>query len=63
MASKPAFFPILPFLLLIEIIRAAVYKRFKIEDYKVPFLIFVFNRFIGRFISIAAISFCIGGIE
>ncbi|MEO8171616.1 MAG: sterol desaturase family protein [Sediminibacterium sp.] len=60
---KACIFPILPFLLLIEIIRAVVYKRFKIEDYKVPFFIFVFNRFIGRFISIAAISFCIGALS
>jgi sterol desaturase/sphingolipid hydroxylase (fatty acid hydroxylase superfamily) len=52
--------PILPFLLLFEILRAVFYKRFKIDDYKVPFFIFVFNRFIGRFISIAALSFCIG---
>ena len=55
--------PVLPFLLLIEIIRALVYKKFKIEDYKVPFLIFVFNRFVSRFISIAAISFCIAVLE
>ncbi|MEO7529957.1 MAG: sterol desaturase family protein [Sediminibacterium sp.] len=57
---RACIYPIIPFLLLIEIIRALVYKRFKIEDYKVPFLIFVCNRFIGRFISIAAISFLIG---
>ncbi|HMG66981.1 MAG TPA: sterol desaturase family protein, partial [Chitinophagaceae bacterium] len=52
--------PILPLLLVIEIIRALVYKKFRIEDYKVPFLIFVFNRFISRFLSIAAVAFCIG---
>ena len=51
--------PILPLLLLIELIRAVLYKRFKIEDYKTPFLIFIVNRFVSRFISIAAISFCI----
>lgn len=55
--------PVVPFLLFIEIVRAAVYKRFKIEDYKMPFLIFVLNRFISRFISIAAIAFCIGFFE
>jgi sterol desaturase/sphingolipid hydroxylase (fatty acid hydroxylase superfamily) len=52
--------PVIPLLLLIEIIRAVVYKKFRIEEYKVPFLIFVFNRFISRFLSIAAIAFCIG---
>ena len=52
--------PVMPLLLLIEIIRAVVYKKFRIEEYKVPFLIFVFNRFVSRFLSIAAIAFCIG---
>jgi len=55
--------PIIPFLLLIEIIRAAFYKRFKIDDYKIPFLVFVLNRVISRFISIAAVAFCIGLLE
>ncbi|MCH5719588.1 sterol desaturase family protein [Niabella hibiscisoli] len=56
-------YPIIPLLLLIEIIRAIVYKRFKIEDYKLSFLVFVLNRFISRFISIAAVGFCIGIFE
>ncbi|MGE9313184.1 sterol desaturase family protein [Niabella sp. CJ426] len=56
-------YPIIPFLLLIEIIRAIVYKRFKIEDYKLSFMVFVLNRFISRFISIAAVGFCIGLFE
>src|SRR3954471_13384729 len=55
--------PALPFLLVIEIIRAITYKRFKIEDYRMPFIIFVINRTIGRFLSIAAIAFCIGIFE
>ncbi|HEV8286456.1 MAG TPA: sterol desaturase family protein [Chitinophagaceae bacterium] len=55
--------PVMPLLLLIEIIRAIVYKKFRIEEYKVPFLIFVFNRFISRFLSIAAVAFCIGLFE
>ena len=55
--------PVIPFLLIIEIIRASVYKRFKIEDYRMPFFTFVANRFIGRFISIAATAFCIGLFE
>jgi len=55
--------PVIPFLLILELLRAVFYKRFKIEDYKVPFLIFVANRFISRFISIAAIAFCIGLLE
>ena len=52
--------PVIPFLLLIEIVRALVYKRFRIEDYRMPFFVFVANRFLSRFISIAAVGFCIG---
>lgn len=55
--------PLIPLLLLIEIIRAISYRKFKISEYKVQFLIFVFNRFVSRFISIAAVSFCIGVFE
>ncbi|HET6255886.1 MAG TPA: sterol desaturase family protein [Puia sp.] len=51
--------PVIPFLLLIEITRALVYKRFRIEDYRMPFFVFVANRFLSRFISIAAVGFCI----
>lgn len=55
--------PIIPFLLLIEIIRAVVHKKFRLEDYKIPFFIFVFNRFLSRFLSIGMVSFCIGLLE
>lgn len=55
--------PVMPLILVIEIIRAFVYKRFKIEDYKMSFFIFVFNRFVGRFIAIAALAFCIALLE
>jgi sterol desaturase/sphingolipid hydroxylase (fatty acid hydroxylase superfamily) len=55
--------PVIPFLLLIEIGRAITYKRFRIEDYRMPFFVFVVNRFLSRFISIAAVAFCIGLFE
>lgn len=55
--------PFIPLLLVIEIIRSTAYKKFRVEDYKVPFLIYVFNRFVSRFISIAALAFCIGLFE
>ncbi|GAB3015697.1 hypothetical protein GCM10027051_19570 [Niabella terrae] len=55
--------PVIPLLLVFEILRALFYKKFKIEDYKMPFLVFVLNRFISRFISIAAVGFCIGLFE
>ena len=55
--------PFMPFLLIIEVVRALVYKRFKIDDYRMPFFIFVINRFISRFISIAMVALCIGLFE
>jgi sterol desaturase/sphingolipid hydroxylase (fatty acid hydroxylase superfamily) len=55
--------PLIPFLLIIEIIRASFYKKFRLAAYRMPFFIFVFNRFGSRFISIAAIAFCIGHFE
>ncbi len=55
--------PIIPFLLVFEIIRAVFYKRFKVDDYRIPFLVFLVNRFISRLISIAAVGFCIGLLE
>ena len=55
--------PLMPLLLLIEIARALVYKKFKVSDYKIPFLIYIFNRFVSRYISIAAVAFCIGLFE
>jgi len=55
--------PFIPLLLVIEIFRSLAYKKFKVEDYKIPFLIYVFNRFVSRFISIAAVTFCIGLFE
>jgi len=55
--------PLMPLLLLIEIVRAFVYKKFKVSDYKIPFLIYIVNRFLSRYISIAAVAFCIGLFE
>jgi sterol desaturase/sphingolipid hydroxylase (fatty acid hydroxylase superfamily) len=56
-------FPILPFLLSLEIIRAAFYKRFKVIHYKIPFFSFVLNSVIGRYISIGMVFLCIGLFE
>jgi sterol desaturase/sphingolipid hydroxylase (fatty acid hydroxylase superfamily) len=55
--------PLIPLLLIIEIIRASFYKKFSLAAYRIPFFIYVFNRFGSRFISIAAIAFCIGLFE
>ena len=55
--------PLFPVLLLIELIKALVFKKFKSLDYKIPFFSYVLNAFIGRFISIALVIFCIGVFE
>src|SRR5438477_527518 len=55
--------PLMPLLLLIEIVRAFLYKKFKVSEYRIPFLIYICNRFISRYLSIAAVAFCIGLFE
>ncbi|MEO6288952.1 MAG: sterol desaturase family protein [Ginsengibacter sp.] len=55
--------PLFPLLLLIEIIKALVFRKFKLPDYKISFFSYVLNAFIGRFISIAMVIFCIGLFE
>ncbi len=53
-------YPIIPLLLLLEFILGLIYKKPQLKVYKVNFLIYLFNRFIGRFIAIAMVTFCIG---
>ena len=57
------FRPLFPVLLLLEIIKALVFRKFKVLDYKIPFFSFVLNAFIGKFISIAAVVLIIGLLE
>ncbi len=52
--------PPIPPLLLFELLRSIALKTFRREDYQVPLLIMVANRFIGNFISIAMVGLCIG---
>lgn len=52
--------PVIPFLLLLEIIRGAFYKRFKVIHYKISFFTYVLNAFIGRLIAFAMVALCIG---
>ncbi len=53
-------YPIIPLLLLFELILGLIYKKTQTRVYKVNFLIYVFNRFAGRFIAIAMVTLCIG---
>ena len=49
----------MPVLLFVEITANRVYKRFKIGDYKIPFLTYIFNAVAGRLLSLTVILFCI----
>jgi len=53
-------YPIIPLLVLLELILGLIYKKPQTKVYKVNFLIYVFNRFVGRFIAIAMVTLCIG---
>ncbi|HKG69840.1 MAG TPA: sterol desaturase family protein [Segetibacter sp.] len=55
--------PLFPLVLVLEILGALLYKKFKVLDYKISFFSFVFNAVIGKFISITAVVFCIGLFE
>ena len=52
--------PIMPLLLLLEFGVGLFYKKAQTKVYQVIFIIYVFNRFVGRFISIAMVTICIG---
>jgi len=56
-------YPIIPLLLILEFILAMVYKKPHIKVYKINFLIYLFNRFIGRFIAIAMVAWIIGWLQ
>ncbi len=53
-------YPIIPLLLILELILGLVYKKPSTKVYKVNFLIYVFNRYLSRFIAIAMVTICIG---
>ena len=55
--------PLIPFLLIVEIIRAAFYKRFKVTDYKISFFAYVLHASMGRVISFAMVGLCVGLFE
>lgn len=53
------FGPMIPILLIIEVIRAFFYRRLTFVQYRIAFFTYVFNRFISRFISIGLVGYCI----
>lgn len=52
--------PLIPFIVVLEILAAFVHKQFRASEYKITFLIYVFNRIAGRYISLGVVAFCIG---
>ncbi|WP_026810287.1 sterol desaturase family protein [Arenibacter latericius] len=56
-------YPIIPLLLILEFILGLIYKKPQTKVYKVNFIIYVFNRFIVRFIAIAMVTFIIGWLQ
>lgn len=56
-------YPIIPLLILLEFILGLVYKKPQTKVYKVNFLIYVFNRIVGRFLAIGMVGFLIGWLQ
>ncbi len=52
--------PLIPVIVVLEIILALAHQNFKIKEYKIQFFIYVFNRIIGRYLSLGLTAFCIG---
>ncbi|WP_276371857.1 sterol desaturase family protein [Chryseolinea sp. H1M3-3] len=52
--------PLIPFIVMIEILLAFAHKNFNRAEYKIPFFIYVFNRIIGKFISFGIVAYCVG---
>ncbi len=60
---RAALTPLIPVLLIIEVIRGLFYRKLSFHEYKISLFTYILNRFISRFISIAAVAFCIGLFE
>lgn len=56
-------YPIIPLLLILELILGLIYKKPQAKVYKVNFLIYLFNRIVGRFIAIAMVTYLIGVLQ
>jgi sterol desaturase/sphingolipid hydroxylase (fatty acid hydroxylase superfamily) len=55
--------PLLPLLLIIEVIRALIHKNFKVSEYKLIFFTYVLNRVLSAWISIAALTFSVALLQ
>ncbi len=55
--------PILPIILVLELIRGLLYKKFTIVNYKIPFFSYLLNSVLGRYLSLGMTMICIGLFE
>lgn len=55
--------PILPLILVLELSRGLLYRKFRVISYKIPFYSYLFNAVLGRYLSIGMTMFCIGLFE
>jgi len=53
-------YPVIPLLLVYELLRTVAARRFKLEDYKLPFLTMLANRLISAFLTFGVVTLCIG---
>jgi sterol desaturase/sphingolipid hydroxylase (fatty acid hydroxylase superfamily) len=60
---KSLLLPLIPLLLIFEFIVGLIYKRAGTRVYTINFLIYVFNRFVSRFISIGVIAWILAHLH
>jgi sterol desaturase/sphingolipid hydroxylase (fatty acid hydroxylase superfamily) len=56
-------YPLIPILLVYELLRTIAYRKFKLEDYKLPFLAMLANRLISTFLTFGVLTLCIGVLQ
>jgi sterol desaturase/sphingolipid hydroxylase (fatty acid hydroxylase superfamily) len=52
--------PLVPLIVVVEMAMALLHQKLRFREYKLTLLIYVFNRIVGRFISLGVVAFCIG---
>lgn len=55
--------PILPVILVLELIRGLLYKKLTVVNYKIPFFSYLLNSVLGRYLSLGMTMVCIGLLE
>ncbi|UBM59865.1 sterol desaturase family protein [Marinilongibacter aquaticus] len=52
--------PLLPLLLVLELLLGLIHKKPQAKVYRTNFLIYIFNRIVGRYLAIGMVAVCIG---